>query len=873
MMKSALLLCLVFTSFLVNASKVEVSGYVQSTKNEPIPYANVSVYIDRANDVDGEVVTTGATTDLNGYYALSLAPGVYRLVYQSLGFKDKVVILLVEDENIQKNVYLEEDAYELETVEIKGKRRDPAYEIMKQASKVKDDHLKSIQGSKSKIYIKSSIQQMSEEEQDLYINKNKKTKSDSTLAQEEEKRAKRKAWITGLFKKEKSDTVVVDSLALDSIKQDSITRAKNNPKQAREHFAEVIATRYFQYPNQIKEIRDGYKVAGSYWDMFYLTTADGELNFYESLISVPSLSDYQIMSPLNALADIPYSFELIESTVMFGKYVHRIKVTPRRPQTPLFEGEIVIADQTWEICQVDFKLDPYAINLYDYLEVHQQFEKNESGQLLMTHQSFTYVMGYSNSIGKTDVYYSDYQINPQFEEKFFNNALLITTQEAIDKDSTFWNTSRPKPLTVEEQKIVAYRDSIYAVTHSEAYLDSLDKVNNTYKVQSVFDGYQYYDREKNITYFLPSVWELVNPFMFAIIGGPRSSLSVGLEKQFEDKKELSLWSGLGYGYFNKDFTWQASSTYRYNPMKFAWCYVAAGNQINVISDNNYMSLEVLSPANFYREQSYSGGWGMELINGLYIGTNVDFSDNESLSDMRSPEYLENLYINSTAVGFESYRQLTSTVRLGIRPNQKYYLEPNRKINLGSKWPYFNIEWNRGWNEFGSEFRFNEVVFSFSQEIKLGLMGTSKYRFSSGKYLNYDEGGFINQNMFVAGDRVFFQHPLYGFSLLNTHQFTSDLYLEGHYIHHFNGAILNAIPLLKLLKIKAVVGASALYIKDTNLQHLEAFVGIEREVRIAGSRLKFGLFPVANVDNEGNPFNYGIRFGINSYSRQSNRWMY
>ena len=48
-------------------------------------------------------------------------------------------------------------------------------------------------------------------------------------------------------------------------------------------------------------------------------------------------------------------------------------------------------------------------------------------------------------------------------QNFFGNEVSVITQEAYDRDSSFWKHARPEPLTEDQKKVVAYRDSIEAV--------------------------------------------------------------------------------------------------------------------------------------------------------------------------------------------------------------------------------------------------------------------------------------------------------------------------------------------------------------------------------------------------------------------------
>ncbi len=53
------------------------------------------------------------------------------------------------------------------------------------------------------------------------------------------------------------------------------------------------------------------------------------------------------------------------------------------------------------------------------------------------------------------------------------------------------------------------------------------------------------------------------------------------------------------------------------------------------------------------------------------------------------------------------------------------------------------------------------------------------------------------------------------------------FYEGYFVHDFNGAIINKIPLLKKLQLREVAGAGFLIATERDLRYAETFAGIER----------------------------------------------
>lgn len=115
MRKQILLLIFTFLVFSMSAQS-SLWGNIWDSESSPVAYANIACV-----RLDGRAV--GATTDLDGYYRIDLAPGVYTVTFSSLGYKDfRVDSLVVGMEGgIKLDAILEENAVDNEVVLISKK--------------------------------------------------------------------------------------------------------------------------------------------------------------------------------------------------------------------------------------------------------------------------------------------------------------------------------------------------------------------------------------------------------------------------------------------------------------------------------------------------------------------------------------------------------------------------------------------------------------------------------------------------------------------------------------------------------------------------------------------------------------------------------
>ena len=172
----------------------------------------------------------------------------------------------------------------------------------------------------------------------------------------------------------------------------------------------------------------------------------------------------------------------------------------------------------------------------------------------------------------------------------------------------------------------------------------------------------------------------------------------------------------------------------------------------------------------------------------------------------------------------------------------------------SKYPRLAIYYKKGLPLFGSDVDFDEVIVNIRDDLSYGLVGKGNYSASIGTYLNKDEVYFPDFRHFNGNRTIFGQFTTSNFQLLDYYAFsTVEPWVMGHYVHHFNGFLINKIPLLRKTKVQAVASGHFLYTESSET-YFEYGVGIEH------------IFKIFRMDYytaflNGTHFGNGIRFGI------------
>jgi hypothetical protein len=172
--------------------------------------------------------------------------------------------------------------------------------------------------------------------------------------------------------------------------------------------------------------------------------------------------------------------------------------------------------------------------------------------------------------------------------------------------------------------------------------------------------------------------------------------------------------------------------------------------------------------------------------------------------------------------------------------------------------------------FKSNINFDYVEFGIKQKMKLGLAGILNYQIYSGDFLSQKKLQFIDYKYIRRGDPILLNNPMRSFQTMDSSFNVFRRFYEGHAMHHFNGAILNKVPLLKKLNLLEVVGGGFLILPERNLRFFEAIAGIEKVIPIWREKFKIGIYWAGSAANKyNNPFQFKV--GLQQFNRTTNSW--
>lgn len=391
----------------------------------------------------------------------------------------------------------------------------------------------------------------------------------------------------------------------------------------------------------------------------------------------------------------------------------------------------------------------------------------------------------------------------------------------------------------------------------------------------MYKGQAFSNHAKRRTWYLPSLPELYQPLQF---GGARIQPYFNYFKTYKSRKNINLYTQVSYGLRNKDINGELRFSRMYNPFNRGSYSVHLGKNFEEIFSGDAW-INMLKRSNVYLNQSVGIGHSLELVNGLFFYTDVDIAFRRSVSGYKTNDRVDSLLgdilDNNQAIAFPSYNAFYGTFRLEYTPRQRYIREPKEKIILGSAWPTFYTSWRKGIPElFSSKVNFDYLEFGIKQSFKLGLLGTSSYTLKTGSYLNQQDLRLVDYKYQRRGDPILFSNPNEAFQSLDSTFPVFKRFYEGHYVHEFNGAIINKIPFLKKLGLREIAGGGILFAPErNNLRYIEAFAGIERVFKYPFGQLgkfKLGLYVTGSAANQfRNPLQFKI--GVTTWDKVKGKW--
>ena len=757
----------------VFSQQVTLSGKVTDSENKPVPFA--SVYIKNSSK--------GASANSDGEYKLAAAPGIYEVGFKAVGYSQQTRRVEL---NVNKtlNVRLAVESYQIKGVVVQSNSEDPAYAIIHKAIKKRKAHLNEVKAYTAIIYIKGLQKLLAAPKKFLGFDVQKAARENG----------------------------------LDSNRRGIIYLSESESRYS------------FERPDKVHEELISSKVSGSNRAFSYNRASDLDVNFYKNIQDWGGLSNRPIISPIADNALFYYNYKFIGETIENGETINKIQLIPKRGYDACLSGYIYILEDSWRIYALDvFITKKQNINFVDTLKINEQFLPAGGQAWMPASLKFEFnggIFGFKYG-GYFISVYKDYDLNPSFTKKEFNEVLKITAG-VNKKDSVFWQQERPVPLTLEEETDYRKKTILAKKKESKPYLDSLDKVNNKFKpVDALLTGYFHRNRWKH-EYF--NTDPVLTSIRFNTVEGFNLNLGGSYSKRVDSltNRYLLIGGKAGYGFSDKRFK---GSVYSSVPAGSFTLGFNAGSDIidlnntlpiSPVVNSLYSLFERRNYKKLYQKQYVSVSIYKRVTGGLQASAAVEFADRKWLPDASSYSFFSpgnrsytsnNPYIPSQEVPlFRENQSFKIVFRATYDFSNKYETYPNGKRYLPSPYPTIGLNYTKGIKDIlGSDVDFDLLSADISKsDISLGVIGKTSFYAGAGKFLNSNSLFYPDYKQFAGNQVFFYKQGIHSFLLLDYYRFsTFTEYVEAHLEHNFSGFILNKLPLIRKLKLQEIVDVNYL----------------------------------------------------------------
>ncbi len=750
----------------------QVVGTVKNDKGDALPFVNIYF----------ESSANGTTTNENGEFNLELEnTGTYTVVFKFLGYKTKKERIEVSKLPFELNVVLAEQVLNLDEITVKAEE-NPANRVIRNAIANRKKYRSKLLAYTADFYSKGLIR-----------------------IKDAPKR---------IFGQDLGDF----GGGLDSTRSGIIYLS--------ETLSEISKSK-----REFKERILASKVSGDDNGFSFNNASDVNFSFYNNTVTFGN----KLISPIADNAFAYYRYRL-EGTFYDeeNRLINKIRVIPRRAGDRVFSGELFIVEDTWAIYALNFSVtgEQTQIVPVDTIYLKQDFNYIPSQNAwLKTLQriDFQYrILGFKGN-GRFTAGYKNYDLNPSFSKKEFTNEVVSFEGNANKKDSLFWETIRPVPLTTEETSDYKRKDSLQIIRKSQKYLDSVDAKGNRFTLGSLFFGYTYSNTFKDKYYTFTS--PLAN-ISFNTVQGFRGAIELDYLKRNEEKgTRFNINTKLDYGLSDKRFRPQGSISYRFNNFSRPFLRLRGGNEVLQFNNNNPISpfgntiVSLFFESNFakFYERNFSEFfYSQELINGIYLYAQLGYEERKPLfnttdfviidsdDNYTSNNPLDPQDFATAAITRHDILKLSLNTR--IRFGQKYLSYPNGKFNYSEdRYPTLFLGYEKGFAGSETNNRFDQFKIRLVQDFPIADKGRLYYNLKAGTFLDADDISFVdyqhfngNRTRITRGNYLnsFFLLPYYDLS-------TNQSYFEGHLEHNFQGFVMGKIPLLNKLKSHLILSGKTL----------------------------------------------------------------
>jgi len=550
------------------------------------------------------------------------------------------------------------------------------------------------------------------------------------------------------------------------------------------------------------------------------------LRFVEDLAFSPNIyNDYVVIldksfpSPLNDNYKNNYHFYFRSSPS--GKEEYKIGFKPKRSRGLGFTGEMLVDSVSYAIKEISLRFDIQAnVNFVRSYYIKQNYEMVDGEHWMMVKSNvlgdFTVLENVSDLtgfFGRKNSTYINYQINESIDEKLFSGNEQIEYKNNYEtKDSTFWEEQRLVEFEHEDEMVFSMVEKI----ESDPAFIKRKKI-----IQTVFGGYLPLNRI-----------QLGNIYTFYSYNEiEKSRLKFGFRTDLGSEIPINFSAYGAYGTFDKKWKYGASFQYKIGKDKSKQFRIGTdyrnditqlGRSFNNIQLDHIITSFINIDANFSKLYMEDFNFYIEknLTTGMTGRINYFYNKSSPTQNSVFKEFDDNMNIVDVNAYQVSGIDFTLKFSYLFEDIKGSFYDKSDLSNSFRKYPDVAVKYTyANKNYFNSDFNYQKIKLSLRQQLRAQKLGYLTYNIEMGKT--------IGQLPYLYLDIPFGQQQIwldeYAFNLMRFGEYVADQYVWVHLSHHFDGLVLDKIPLLNKLKWRSFIFAKgyfgSLSDKNNQTQHL------------------------------------------------------
>ncbi len=749
-------LLIFFTCCYSISAQFTITGRVTDEEtNQPIPFVNIFL----------KGTLQGTQTDFEGNYTFNVNDITDSIKAGYLGYKVAVKKISRKDKKQNIDFILEKDITSLQEVVIKA-GENPALRIIRKTIEYKD------------IYNKRKLKDYS---YDSYT--------------------KLKVFVDNVGPKFRR-LKIFKPLVKYYTKQDS-AKGKKSKATIPVYFSENNTKRFIgKQEASSKEFIDAVRLnfVGKKQSFLANQLSGSDLQDYNFNDNNIQLFDKNFLSPIADGALIFYNYKIVDTVLVEKDSCYQIKVWPKNKQDLAFTGTIWIADSIYALKQLDLEItQDVNINLIEHLTIQQELEATKSGEFVCRKMNIlidgaNLTKDFVSFIFQGYISNKNYTLNVKADT--VKSGAREFDEEALTRTNEYWSNVRHEKLTNEDNTNFDIIDTISNIPLVKRSTEAVYFLGTGYKTIGKID-----------------VGSLLGFYSKNKIEGDR--LKVNVRTNMYMSKNYTARAYIAYGLLDK--VWKYNLQFEKIIRRFPWV------KVGIHQRNDYDQLGV--NYSYSRAPAIDQGVGSLYsirTNTFNLGKLVHNIEYRTWLDIDFPRGVSNRislqHVNTKALfnltGSKDFlyntKTITSEIRIDTRISlNEYYLQNgNDRVSLGNRTsPIITFSYAHGFNNLlGSTIGYDKANIGFKYNIRSGIYGRTNILFNAG--MIFTKVPFIFLESHRGNETRFYASNV--FNTMNFFEFLSDRYASLQLQHHFNGLLLNRIPIIKKLKWRELITANILY---------------------------------------------------------------